>query len=103
MREAVIEALSAEFADAEIETATGNGRVLAYLAAHAAFNRKRPITARACVVIEDSLPGLAAARAAGMPCVMLTTSHPADTLRQRGAALVWDSLTGHTAAELAAL
>jgi beta-phosphoglucomutase len=75
----------------------------AYLAAHAAFNRKRPIAARACVVIEDSLPGLAAARAAGMPCVMLTTSHPADTLRQRGAALVWDSLSGHTAVELAAL
>ena len=44
-----------------------------------------------------------AARAAGMPCVMLTTSHPAAALRQRGAALVWDSLSGHTAAELANL
>ena len=74
-----------------------------YLAAHAAFDRRRAIAARACVVIEDSLPGLAAAQAAGMPCVMLATSHPAKTLRQRGAELVWDSLSGHTAAELADL
>lgn len=72
----------------------------AFLAAHAAFNRRRAIEARACMVIEDSLPGLSAARAAGMPCVMLATSHPADMLRQRGAALVWDSLSGHGAAEL---
>jgi len=72
----------------------------AYLAAHSALHQQRPIAARACVVVEDSLPGLAAARAAGMPCVMLTTSHPAAALRQRGAALVWDSLSGHTAAEL---
>ncbi|HWC74691.1 MAG TPA: HAD family phosphatase [Gemmatimonadales bacterium] len=75
----------------------------AYLAALTAFNRKRRIAASACVVIEDSLPGLAAARAAGMPCVMLTTSHPAETLRQRGASLVWDSLSGHGAKELATL
>ena len=77
-----------------------------FLAAHAAFNRQSrqgPIAARACVVIEDSLPGLAAARAAGMPCVMLATSHSPETLRQRGAALVWQSLSGHTAAELAEL
>ena len=77
-----------------------------FLAAHAAFNRhspQKPIAARACVVIEDSLPGLAAARAAGMPCVMLATSHSPEVLRQRGAALVWQSLSGHTAAELAEL
>jgi GTP-binding protein HflX len=35
LREAVMVALSADFADAEIETAAANGRVLAYLAAHA--------------------------------------------------------------------
>ena len=28
-----------------------------------------------CVVIEDSIPGLAAARAAGLRCAMLSTSH----------------------------
>jgi HAD superfamily hydrolase (TIGR01509 family) len=75
----------------------------AYLAAHAAFNRRRPLAIDACVVIEDSLPGLEAARAAGMACVMLTTSHPSDRLQGRGAALVWDSLAGHSATELADL
>jgi HAD superfamily hydrolase (TIGR01509 family) len=75
----------------------------AYLAAHRAFNQRRPIAVDKCVVLEDSLPGLAAARAAGMPCVMLTTSHPAHRLEGRGAALVWDSLAGHAAAELANL
>jgi HAD superfamily hydrolase (TIGR01509 family) len=74
-----------------------------YLAAHDAFSRRRAVATAACVVIEDSLPGLQAARAAGMPCVMLTTSHAADTLAGRGAALVWDSLADHTAAELADL
>jgi sugar-phosphatase len=33
-----------------------------------------------CVVIEDSLPGIAAARAAGMRTVGVTTNHPADRL-----------------------
>lgn len=74
-----------------------------YIAAHGAFSQRRPIPVDACVVIEDSLPGLAAARAAGMACVMLTTSHPSRALAGRGAALVWDSLAGHTAAELADL
>jgi beta-phosphoglucomutase len=75
----------------------------AYLAAHRAFNERQPIAIGGCVVIEDSLHGLEAARAAGMACVMLTTSHSAHTLRGRGAAMVWDSLAGHTAAELANL
>ena len=74
-----------------------------YLAAHEALNRRRPIAAGACVVIEDSLPGLQAARSAGMACGMLTTSHPARSLEGRGAAFVWDSLAGHSAAELADL
>jgi beta-phosphoglucomutase-like phosphatase (HAD superfamily) len=75
----------------------------AYLTAHRAFNRRRPLPVDKCVVIEDSLPGLEAARAAGMRCVMLTTSHPSHALEGRGAARVWDSLAGHTAAELADL
>lgn len=75
----------------------------AYLAAHQAFNTRRPIPVNSCVVIEDSLHGLEAARAAGMPCVMLTTSLSAHALRGRGAAMVWDSLAGHAAAELANL
>jgi GTP-binding protein HflX len=39
--EAVEEALSADFAEAEIETDSGNGRVLAYLAAHAEIYRQQ--------------------------------------------------------------
>ena len=74
-----------------------------YLAAHTLFTRKAPIATGGCVVIEDSLPGLTAARAAGMPCVMLATNHPARTLEGRGAARVWDSFVGHSASELATL
>jgi GTP-binding protein HflX len=40
LREAVMSALSADFADAEIETDAGNGRVQAYLAAHAEVYRQ---------------------------------------------------------------
>jgi GTP-binding protein HflX len=41
LQEAVMEALSADFADAEIETDAGNGRVLAYLGAHAEIYRQQ--------------------------------------------------------------
>ncbi len=41
LREAVMEALSADFAEAEIETDAGNGRVIAYLAAHAEIQRQQ--------------------------------------------------------------
>jgi beta-phosphoglucomutase len=76
----------------------------AYLAAQAALSKRKPVAVARCAVVEDSLHGLEAARAAGMPCVMLATSHSAEQLRTReGAALVWDSLAGHTAAELATL
>jgi len=74
-----------------------------YLAAHKLFSLKAPVAAGGCVVIEDSLPGLAAARGAGMPCIMLATSHPARALEGHGAARVWDSFLGHSAGELAAL
>jgi GTP-binding protein HflX len=41
LREAVMEALSADFADAEVEADAANGRVLAYLAAHAEIYRQQ--------------------------------------------------------------
>lgn len=41
LREAVIEAIGADFANAEIETDAGNGRVLAYLSAHAEIYRQQ--------------------------------------------------------------
>jgi GTP-binding protein HflX len=40
LSDAVIEALSADFADAEIETHAGNGKLLAYLGAHAEIYRQ---------------------------------------------------------------
>ncbi len=51
-----------------------------------------------CVVVEDSLPGLQAARAAGLPCAMLATSHPESACTD--ADLVWRDFVGHDAAEL---
>ncbi len=51
-----------------------------------------------CAIIEDSLPGLAAARAAGIRCAMLTTSHDGDACA--GADLVWSDFVGHEPAEL---
>lgn len=59
-----------------------------------------PGTPRA-VVVEDSLPGLYAARALGAGCVMLTTSHDAGALA--AADRVWASFEGHLPAELDAL
>ena len=74
-----------------------------YLAAHATLDRRRPLPVEHCVVIEDSLPGLGAARAAGMRCAMLTTSHPSSALAEAGADVVWTSFAGHDPAELLAL
>jgi len=51
-----------------------------------------------CVVVEDSLPGLAAARAAGLRCAVLTTSHSADTLGAADA--VWPDLAGRKPSDL---
>jgi GTP-binding protein HflX len=41
LRDAVIESLGRDFANAEIETTAGNGRVLAYLSAHAEIYRQQ--------------------------------------------------------------
>ena len=65
------------------------------------FNRAREkleLVPRRCVVVEDSIPGLNAARAAGLRCAVLATSHPEDALG--GADLVWRDFVGHDAAEL---
>lgn len=74
-----------------------------YLAALQALSLRSPVKAANCAVIEDSLHGLQAARAAGMPCIVLTTSHPLERLEGRGAAGVWRSLEGHSPRELANL
>src|SRR6266581_3483878 len=80
---------------------TGTGLADCFEVIVAALARGGPLDPRRCVVIEDSLAGLRAARAAGMHCVMLTTSHPAAALA--AADLVWSSFAGHDPAELAAL
>jgi HAD superfamily hydrolase (TIGR01509 family) len=65
------------------------------------YNRAREmldLPPKRCVVIEDSLPGLRAARAAGLRCAMLTTSHPETACSD--ADLVWHDFLGHEAADL---
>jgi beta-phosphoglucomutase len=65
------------------------------------FNRAREmldLPSKRCVVVEDSMPGLAAARAAGLRCAMLATSHPEDSFAD--ADLVWRDFVGHDATEL---
>jgi len=65
------------------------------------FNRAREalaLPARRCVVVEDSLPGLGAARAAGLRCALLTTSHAEDALA--GGDAIWRDFTGRTPREL---
>ncbi|HJR16415.1 MAG TPA: HAD family phosphatase [Gemmatimonadales bacterium] len=65
------------------------------------FNRAREmldLPAKRCVVVEDSIPGLAAARAAGLRCAMLATSHSGDAFRD--ADLIWHDFVGHDANEL---
>jgi HAD superfamily hydrolase (TIGR01509 family) len=51
-----------------------------------------------CVVVEDSLPGLAAARAAGLRCAVLTTSHSGDALGTADA--IWPDLAGRKPSDL---
>jgi beta-phosphoglucomutase len=53
------------------------------------------------VAVEDSVPGLRAARAAGAGCVLLATSHPAERLA--GGDAVWDSFVGHAPSDLVPL
>ena len=58
------------------------------------------LPARACVVIEDSIPGLRAGRAAGMPVAMLTTSHPREALEPEHPACIWTDFVAHDPMEL---
>jgi phosphoglycolate phosphatase len=65
------------------------------------YNRARAaleLAPHRCIVIEDSLPGLAAARGAGLRCAMLATSHAEEACE--GADVVWRDFTGHDPAEL---
>jgi len=54
-----------------------------------------------CVVIEDAIAGVAAARKAGMKCVAVTNSHPRNSLKQ--ADLIVDTLEDLSVSDLAKL
>ena len=54
LQDAVIEMLGRDFADAEVETSAGNGKVLSYLSAHADIYRQQYNDSR--VVIRCRLP-----------------------------------------------
>ncbi len=56
----------------------------------------RSLAAEHCLAIEDSLAGIAAARAAGLSVVAVANTYPAADLLQAGAAEVLDSLESVT-------
>ncbi|MDP2662325.1 MAG: HAD family phosphatase [Dehalococcoidia bacterium] len=53
-------------------------------------SRRLGVAPAFCVVMEDAIPGVMAAKAAGMRCVAVTNSHPAHELRH--ADIIVDSL-----------
>src|SRR5881396_378804 len=55
-------------------------------------NRKLPLLASECLVIEDAPPGILAARAAGMHTLGVTNTVPAEALRAAGAEVVTPNL-----------
>jgi len=59
-------------------------------------DRKLPLLARECLVIEDAPPGIAAARAAGMRTIGVTNTVSETELRQAGADIVTASLADWT-------
>lgn len=54
--------------------------------------RRLNLSADSCLVIEDSIAGVTAARAAGMRCLGVTTTNPADVLLRHGADRVLNRL-----------
>ena len=64
-----------------------------YLHALQALNRRAAVQASDCLVIEDPIPGIQAAHAAGMRCLAVSTTYPADQLA--GADAVTSALKGY--------
>ncbi len=64
-----------------------------YLHALQALNRRATVQASDCLVIEDTLAGIQAAHAAGMRCLAVSTTYPADQLA--GADAVTSTLKGY--------
>ena len=64
-----------------------------YLHAWRALNRGAAVQASDCLVIEDTIAGIQAAHAAGMRCLAVSTTYPADQLA--GADAVVSTLKGY--------
>jgi beta-phosphoglucomutase len=66
------------------DVSVGKPHPAGYLQALAGLNegQAQPIQPHECLVIEDSIAGVAAAKRAGMYCVAVTTSFPAAALQQ---------------------
>ncbi|HZC67890.1 MAG TPA: HAD family phosphatase [Nitrospirales bacterium] len=64
-----------------------------YLHALQALNRRVAVQASDCLVIEDTIAGIQAAHAAGMRCLAVSTTYPADQLV--GADAVASALKGY--------
>lgn len=61
------------------------------------------VTPADCLVIEDSIAGVTAAKAGGMKCLAVTTTNPMNVLLQYGADIVVDSLDEISMDELVGL
>jgi HAD superfamily hydrolase (TIGR01509 family) len=68
---------------------------------NATFEEPSAINAADCLVIEDSKEGIRGARRAGMKCLAVTNSHPADLLNEADA--IVESLEGVTLSRLLAM
>jgi len=68
-------------------------RALTLLNQHRRSDRKLPLLASECVVIEDAPPGIQAARGAGMKTIGVTTTVAEKALRDAGADIVTSNLS----------
>jgi beta-phosphoglucomutase len=68
---------------------------------NAALSSDHPISPAECLVIEDSKEGIRGARHAGMKCLAVTNSHPAELLDEADSII--NSLEGITQKQLEAI
>lgn len=68
-------------------------RALGLLNGHRRADRRLPLLAHECVVIEDAPPGIQAGRGAGMKTIGVTTTVAAKALRDAGADIVTPNLS----------
>ena len=84
---------SFEHITAAEDTRNGKPDPEGYLHALRALNRGAAVQASDCLVIEDTIAGIQAAHAAGMRCLAVSTTYPADQLA--GADAVVSTLKGY--------